>query len=93
MGEGETEIIMTDSFLNRADAVQAPATRLVAVTPHDSNPLPETPKALYVGIGGDLAVVGAGGGAAVTLANVPDGSVLPVRARIVAATGTTVALL
>lgn len=82
---------MNDAFENRADTVSAPATRCVAVTPHDSNALSEIPKGLYVGTGGDLAIEPAGGGGAVTLANVADGSVLPVRVRIVRATGTTAA--
>ena len=80
---------MSDAFENRADQVSAPATRCVAVTPHDGNALSEIPKGLYVGTGGNLSIEPAGGGGAVTLANVPDGSVLPVRPRIVRATGTT----
>lgn len=82
---------MSDDFLNRADHVSAPATRCAAVTPHDSNALSQISKGLYVGTGGDVSIEPAGGGGAVTLANVPGGSILPVRVRIVRATGTTAA--
>ena len=79
---------MADPFINVADAPSAPATRLVAVTPHDTNPLPDLPKALYVGGGGTIVLAGAVGGDA-TLTNVPAGTILPIRARFVRATGTT----
>lgn len=79
---------MTDPFQNRADAPFAPATRVQAVTPHDTDPLTDIPKALYVGSGGTIVVQGTSGGDA-AFANVADGSVLPVRARFVRATGTT----
>jgi hypothetical protein len=82
---------MSDGFENRADHVSAPATRCVAVTPHDSNVLSAIPKGLYVGTGGSLSIEAVGGGGAVTLANVASGSVIPVRVRIVRATGTTAA--
>ena len=52
---------MTDSFANRADTVSAPATRAVAVTPHDANALSDVPKALYVGTGGNLTMRGVNG--------------------------------
>lgn len=81
---------MADKFLNVADHPAAPATRCVAVTPHDSNPLPDVAKALYVGTGGTVVLQGAGGGEA-TFVNVGAGSILPVRARLVRATGTTAA--
>ncbi|HEY0623533.1 spike base protein, RCAP_Rcc01079 family [Sphingomonas sp.] len=82
---------MSDDFQNRADQVSAPATRCAAVTPHDGDALSMIPKGLYVGTGGDVSIEPAGGGGPVTLANVPGGSILPVRARIVRATGTTAA--
>lgn len=79
---------MADSFSARADNVSAPATRGVAVTPHDGNALADLPKALFVGTGGHVVVAG-GDGVDVTFRNVPNGSVLPFRARYVRATGTT----
>lgn len=80
---------MADPFSNQADQVSAPATRAVAVTPHDSNALTDIPKALYVGTGGAIAMRGAGGGADQSFKNVPSGAVLPFRAQYVRATGTT----
>lgn len=79
---------MPDQFSNVADEVSAPATRVGAVVPHDGNPLSDIPKALYIGGGGTIVLAGTSGGDA-TLANVPAGSVLPIRARFVRATGTT----
>lgn len=85
--KGET--IMSDVFGGHADSVSGPATRAVAVVPHDGNPLPEIPKALFIGVGGDLVARGAGDTADVTFKNLSTGSVLPFRARLVRATGTT----
>lgn len=79
---------MSDQFLNQADHVSAPATRAVAVTPHDSEPLAELPKALFVGSGGSVVLAGSDGIDS-HWKNVPSGSVLPFRARHVRATGTT----
>ena len=47
-------------------------------------------RAIYVGTGGDIALVDAAGNA-VTFKAVPQGSVLPVRARAVRVAGTTAA--
>lgn len=79
---------MPNPFQNVADHPAAPATRVFAITPHDTNPLADTPKALYVGTGGSIVVQGLAGGNA-TFAKVPDGAILPVRAAYVRATGTT----
>jgi hypothetical protein len=80
---------MADAFAGAADAVFAPATRGVAVVPHDGNPLADIPKALFVGVGGDLVARGVNDNADVTFRNLGAGSVLPFRARFVRATGTT----
>lgn len=79
---------MSDKFANRADFVSAPATRFAAVAPSDASDLTELPKALYVGTGGTLVLRGADG-VPVTFGQVASGTVLPVRARGVHATGTT----
>ncbi|MES2462069.1 MAG: hypothetical protein V4671_15905 [Armatimonadota bacterium] len=60
-----------------------------AVTPDDDTDLPTAPcNGLWVGSDGDVAVVDRDGNEA-TFANVPGGSILPVRAVRVLATGTT----
>lgn len=82
---------MADIFSTTADSVSAPATRAVALVPHDVNALADIPKALFVGTGGTVTLRGAGGGADVLFKNVPDGSVLPVRVQYVRATGTSAA--
>lgn len=82
---------MADQFSNSADRVSAPATRGVAVTPHDSNPLADIPKALFIGTGGVVTARGVNGAADTVFRNVPSGSLLPFRASHVRATGTTAA--
>lgn len=82
---------MPDAFADTADQITAPATRAVPVTPDDAVPLPDIPKALFVGTGGTLVLRGAAGGADAAWRNVPSGSIVPLRARFVRATGTTAA--
>lgn len=82
---------MADAFANSADAPHAPATRAVAVTPHDTNPLTDIPKALYVGSAGNIAMRGLNGSADQSWKNVPAGAILPYRAQYIRATGTTAA--
>ena len=85
---------MSDRFRDYADSAGAPAYRAAAVTPNDTADLAETPKAIYVGTGGDVTLVAVGapaGAAGVVFRNLPSGALLPVRARRIAATGTTAA--
>jgi hypothetical protein len=82
---------MADQYAGMVDSMTAPARRAVAVTPHDTNPLLDIPKALFVGTGGILTMRGAGDVADQVWKNVPDGTVLPFRAHYVRASGTTAA--
>ena len=82
---------MADSFSNSADSVSAPATRAVAVAPHDTNALADIPKALFVGTGGTITMRGVAGTSDQLWKNVPAGSVLPFRAQYIRATGTSAA--
>jgi hypothetical protein len=82
---------MSDPFSNQADQVSAPATRAVAVAPHDSDALTDIPKALYVGSGGDITMRGANDDADRLWRDVPSGAILPFRASHVRATGTDAA--
>ena len=66
-----------------------PAEYAAAVTLSDSTVLTPTPRALYIGSGGDVVVTMAADGTDVTFANVPTGTKLPVRVSKVKATGTT----
>ncbi|AEQ53117.1 spike base protein, RCAP_Rcc01079 family [Pelagibacterium halotolerans] len=83
---------MSDRFANHASSLDSPAHNGFAITPDDGASLPETTRALYVGTGGDIVVVLAGG-AEITFANVAAGTLLPLRASMVLATGTTAAAI
>lgn len=77
-----------DSFKNLSDSPDFSARKLVAVTPHNSNDLAYTTKALFIGTGGNIVVLAEDDTVAVTL-KVTDGQILPVRARRVLETNTT----
>jgi len=83
---------MTDRFEGYSSGLSAPAAHGFAITPHDSNDLSEVTRAVYVGTAGDLALVLASG-AAVSFANVAGGTLLPVRAKQIKATGTSAGAL
>jgi hypothetical protein len=79
---------MTDRFEHHAKGLDSPASHAFAITPHDSEPLIEASRALYIGLGGALSVTLLSG-AQVVFANLPSGTVLPIRAVQVKANGTT----
>jgi len=65
-----------------------PATSAVAITPNDSTNLTVAARAIYVGTGGTLVLKG-WDDVSVTFTNIPNGTILPVAAKRVMATGTT----
>lgn len=74
------------------------ADTFVAITPSDSTTYAPTDpatggrssfRAIYVGVGGDVALMPAGSTTAVTFKNVPTGTLLPVQPIKVMATNTT----
>lgn len=69
---------MTDLFDDQSSGLASPAAGAFAITPSDTIPLPSVPRGLYVGVGGSLTVEMKWGGV-ISFANVPDGSLLPVR--------------
>ncbi|ARE38326.1 hypothetical protein RGUI_0185 [Rhodovulum sp. P5] len=79
---------MSDPFENLRSDLTSPGRHAFAVTPDDNTDLTTTPRALYVGSGGNLAITTIGGDT-VTLENVPDAFFVPVRVARVLATGTT----
>lgn len=79
---------MRDSYSTFATGLESPARDGFAITPSDSNTLPEVTRALYVGAGGSVSLILASG-ATVTLSGVAGGTLLPLRTRQVRATGTT----
>lgn len=84
---------MSDDLRNYADSAIAPAMLCFAITPNDTQPLPQLTKALYIGEGGSVVLRSALGDADVTFINVPSGYILDVRAASVRATGTTAAAI
>ncbi|MFB2552638.1 spike base protein, RCAP_Rcc01079 family [Ensifer soli] len=78
---------MTDRFAHHVPTLADPATHGFAVTPDDGADLEEPSRAVYVGLGGALAVRMLSG-QSVTL-EVPAGSLLPIRVVRVLSTGTT----
>jgi hypothetical protein len=68
---------MADSFAKHTRSLTSPPEHAAAVTPADLD-LAQVTRALYVGLGGDLAVRMQDGGS-VTFAGVPAGTLLPLR--------------
>jgi len=79
----------TNDFVTYADGLTSPARKCAAVTPHDTNELTNYARALFVGVGGNIALTPVTSTTSVLFKNVPSGSILPVCARIVANTLTT----
>ncbi len=79
---------MPDRFASNIPSLTSPATHGFAVTPNDTLDLSEATRAIYVGAGGALAVRLLSGQTA-TFAGVAAGTILPLRADRVLATGTT----
>lgn len=80
---------MPDFFANASTGLSSPATRGLAVTPHDTNPLTDVPRCLFVGGAGAIVMRLRDDAADVTLTGVTAGSVLHVRPTHVRLTGTT----
>lgn len=79
---------MSDKFQNYSSSLASPATDAFAITPNDSTDLTQVTRALYVGTAGNIVVV-LKSGSEVTFSNVTSGSILPIRASRIKATGTT----
>lgn len=79
---------------NRArEEMNSPARHYFAITPHDSTNFATETRFIYVGVIGDIALVGPEGSTAVLFKAVPAGTILPVRASRVDSTNTTATLL
>lgn len=80
---------MVDPFKTRADSVFAPSRNPFSITPDDQAQISPLPKALYIGVGGDVTLRGVDGADDVVFKNLAGGQVLDVRAQFVRASGTT----
>jgi hypothetical protein len=79
---------MADNFANHSTGLDSPAGNAYQVTTSDGADQAFTTRGIYVGVAGNVKVTTAGGNA-VTFVAVPAGSILPVRAARIWATGTT----
>ncbi len=77
-----------DKFANFPTTPISPARGGAQVTPDDTSDLLQVTRAIYIGQGGDISVTLADGDS-VVLEGVPAGSLLPIRASAVQATGTS----
>lgn len=78
---------MSDDFSRFQTGLSSPATHAAAVTPDDDDALAAKPRALYVGVAGDVEVIMLGGETVVFTA-VPAGTMLPIRVTHVKAANT-----
>jgi len=78
----------TDRYDKHASSLMAPADDGFAITPNDGADLTRTPRSIYVGGAGNIALI-TSKGTTVTFTGLAAGSVLPIRANRVLATGTT----
>ena len=86
---------MVDRFSKQFPNIDSVAFDAFSITP-SSNPLPYITRKLYVGVTGNVCIQMAsynGANSIVTFANVPAGTVLPVRATIVFANSTASSIL
>lgn len=79
---------MTEKYQGRAEDIAAPARRGFAIVATDASDLVAETRAIYVGSAGDLAAV-LSSGDEVTFTGLGGGTLLPVRAKRVKATGTS----
>ena len=77
-----------DPFKGQSAGFDSPATSGFPITPNDTAELATLPRGILLGAGGDVAVTFQDG-ATVTLKNLAEGVIYPVRVRAVLATGTT----
>lgn len=79
---------MIDDYKGHQSTLTGPATAGEAITPDNSTDLPFATRAIYVGQAGDLSVELISGNI-VQLTNVVPGTIYPLRAKRVRASGTT----
>lgn len=83
---------MADKYSD-VDSVMASGRKGFAITPHDSTELALTPKAVWVGGGGNLVVRLVDDSADITFSGVAAGTLLPIRPKLVKTTSTATLIL
>lgn len=78
-----------DRYPSQNLGLASPSVNASVVTPDDATELAYVTRGLYVGGAGALSVIMRDETEAVTFAGLPAGSVLPIRVKLVRATGTT----
>jgi hypothetical protein len=79
----------TDDFAADRAQLNSPPANAFSITPADGADMGNVTRSIWVGTGGDIAVIYGGNRQQVTLKNVPSGSRLPGRFARVLSTGTT----
>ena len=79
---------MAASINRQQSRNSGPYSEALAVVPHNTNELTYVTRAIYVGVAGDVKVNLYGSGTGIVFKAVPVG-ILPIRATLVASTGTT----
>lgn len=79
---------MADPFIRYATELDSPGRCWKAITPSDTVDIPDRPRALYVGTGGNISAIDQNGNT-VTFSNVLGGAFLPIGPVRIRATGTT----
>lgn len=74
---------------DRISGMTNPGMHMEAVTPHDTNELTYFTRGIYVGVTGDVAVIGKNDTVAVTFVGLAAGMIHPIQAKIIKSTGTT----
>lgn len=80
---------MADKFETHSSGLTSPGEHAAAVTPNDSTDLTTACRGLYIGGAGDVTLDTVGGETTVVFNSLVAGTILPVRAVRVRATGTT----
>lgn len=78
-----------DTLIPFPEKLTSPPTKAFAVTLHDTDELAFVTRSIWVGVGGDVAVIYWEDTVAVNLKNVPSGTRVSGRFKVIKSTGTT----